>query len=141
MATKPVGPVIAALIAADAPSVAVVGARVSSVGGTLQDETLPRVEYEVTENDEETDLNQSADACFASALVRVIAETYDGAVAALNLVRTALNNKGTYAGTTYAGVSVRKTRAASISDEPARPADDDEATVFEGVIEFEVKYT
>lgn len=128
---------IVAAIAANAPATAILGARVCSEGGVLQDETLPYMTYSVNSNYEDTDLDGTADGYYAEATATVTATTYDGAMSAIHAAATALRNlSGTFSGVVVTGSSID-----DISDQPNGPIDSSDGEVFQADLTVTLAYS
>ena len=136
MATKSIGPVIVAAIAANVAATAILGARVCAEGGVLQDEDLPYATYKVDSNAADRDLDGSADGYFADVSVTVTATTYDGALAAINAVATALDDLGG----TFASVVVTDSTVEDVADEVNGPIDSSDGEVFQADLTVVLAY-
>ena len=136
MATKAMGPVIIAALAANATVTALLGSRVCVEGGTLEDEALPFATYQVNSNRADRDLDGIADGYDADVSVTFTAETYAEIAELLEAAAVALQGMtGSVGGVTISGSNVD-----DVSDQPNGPIDVDEGQIFQGDLTVSIAY-
>jgi NAD(P)-dependent dehydrogenase (short-subunit alcohol dehydrogenase family) len=135
MATKSIGPVIVAALAADAAVTALVADRVCKDSAVLEDEALPYVTYSVDSNLPNRDL-EAIDDYTADVSLTVTSADYDECDALARAVADALTD---LAGT-FAGVVVTDSTDPEVDDTPNGPIDSDDGEVFQSGITVSLTY-